>query len=399
MKPLKIVMSAFGPYADRTELDLTVFGGQGLFLITGDTGAGKTTIFDAIAFALFGEASGSTRTLDTLTRDFVQNNVKTYVELNFLHKNKIYIIIRNPRYERPKKSGYGVTTENPDATLKLPNGDIITGNREVTAKTVELLGINCRQFKQIAMIAQGEFLQLLLADSKERGDIFRRIFNTELYQTIQRMLKDSELKSKKRCDSIEQSVLQYISGIACSESEQGQSLSEKLGTADIHSAEEIVTELQLLNTEDISLQDSLKLQAGELDNSLAAQIAKITQAKYINKAFSDLQITEEKKKNLTASQGEHIALKKTLHDAEKALYNISPLETLYLKELGAEQKLTLSITELGAEIQAQTKELEILKTNYQVEKEKESEREKLASSIDRLTKTLPGYDAQEALEK
>ncbi len=392
-------MSAFGPYADRTELDLTVFGGQGLFLITGDTGAGKTTIFDAIAFALFGEASGSTRTVDTLRSDFAEYNVKTFIELTFLHRNKIYTIIRNPRYERPKKSGDGVTTENPDATLRLPDGDIITGNRDVTAKTVELLGINCRQFKQIAMIAQGEFLQLLLADSKERGDIFRRIFNTELYQTIQRMLKDSELKSKKRCDSIEQSVLQYISGIACSESEQGQSLSEKLGTADIHSAEEILTELQLLNTEDISLQDSLKLQAGELDNSLAAQIAKITQAKYINKAFSDLQITEEKKKNLTASQGEHIALKKTLHDAEKALYNISPLETLYLKELGAEQKLTLSITELGAEIQAQTKELEILKTNYQVEKEKESEREKLASSIDRLTKTLPGYDAQEALEK
>ena len=200
MKPLKVTMSAFGPYADRTEVALDTFGGQGLFLITGDTGAGKTTIFDAIAFALFGEASGSVRSVDTLRSDFADLNTKTFVEFSFLHKGKQYIITRNPRYERPKKNGEGFTTENADATLILPGGDIVSGHKDVNSKIVDLLGINYRQFKQIAMIAQGEFLQLLLADSKERGDIFRRVFNTELYQTAQRLLKDSERDAKKRCE-------------------------------------------------------------------------------------------------------------------------------------------------------------------------------------------------------
>lgn len=399
MKPLKVVMSAFCPYAGRTELDLAAFGGQGLFLITGDTGAGKTTIFDAVAFALFGEASGYTRTVDTLRSDFAEPNTKTYVELTFLHKDKIYSITRNPRYERPKKSGDGVTIESSDATLQLPNGDIITGYRDVTAKIVELLGINYRQFKQIAMIAQGEFLQLLLADSKERGDIFRRVFNTDLYQTAQRLLKDGEREAKKRCESIEQSILQYISGIACPESEQGQMISAKIDTATIHTAEDILSELQALNAADITLRDNLKRQVDKLDKDLAAQIAVITQAQYINQAFTDLEIAQEKQKALTERQEEHNAQKKTLQDAEKALHIVSPLEAAYLREQEAEQKLTQSISALDIEIQAQIKDLETVQTAYQAEKEKEPEREKLTSAIDRLTKMLPQYDASELLER
>lgn len=399
MKPLKVVMSAFCPYAGRTELDLAAFGGQGLFLITGDTGAGKTTIFDAVAFALFGEASGCTRTADTLRSDFAEPNTKTYVELTFLHKDKIYYITRNPRYERPKKSGDGVTIENSDATLQLPDGDIITGYRDVTIKIAELLGINYRQFKQIAMIAQGEFLQLLLADSKERGDIFRRVFNTDLYQTTQRLLKDSEREAKKRCEGIEQSILQYISGIACPESEQGQILSAKTGTATIHTAKDILTDLQVLITADTTLRDNLKQQADKLDKDLAAQIAIITQAQYINQAFADLEIAQAKQQVLTKRQGEHNDQKKTLQDAEEALYIVSPLEAAYLREQEAEQKLTQSITALDIEIQAQIKDLETAQTSYQAEKEKETEREKLASAIDRLTKMIPQYDAFELLER
>lgn len=399
MKPLRIVMSAFCPYADRTELDLASFGNQGLFLITGDTGAGKTTIFDAIAFALFGEASGSTRTVDTLRSDFAEPGTKTYVELTFLHKNKIYSITRNPRYERPKKSGEGVTTENSDATLLLPGGDVITGYREVTGKIVDLLGINYRQFKQIAMIAQGEFLQLLLADSKERGDIFRRVFNTELYQTAQRLLKENEREAKNRCDSNEQSILQYISGITCPESEQGQMLFEKLGNATIHTAQDILTELQALIATDITTRDNLKQQVDKLEKELVAQIAIIAQAQYINQAFADMKTAQEKYDSLTKSYGEHAAMKKTLQSAEKALYTVFPLEAAYLREQGTEQKLIQTITTLNNDIQAQTKELEISLTVYQAEKEKEPEREKLTSAIDRLNKMLPFYDASDVLER
>lgn len=397
MKPIKIVMSAFSPYASRTELDFDGFRGQGLVLITGDTGAGKTTIFDAIAFALYGEASGSTRTVDTLRSDFAESSVKTYVELTFLHKNKVYSVMRNPRYERPKKSGDGFTTETADAVLQLPGGDLVTGYREVTLKIVDLLGLTYRQFKQIAMIAQGEFLQLLLADSKDRGEIFRRVFNTELYQIAQRLLKDNEREAKKRCDSIEQSILQYVLGIVCSESEQGQRLHAKIDFSTIHNSGEILSELRAMIIEDTSLRGSFKHQIDKLDKALAMQIAEIVQAKYINQSFTDLEAAQEKQTELLKHFEENKRLKKMLQDAEKALYVVSPLEDAYSRELEIERKLVQSISDLSGKIQSLEKELETAQAAYQLETLKEPEREKLASYIDRLTKELSQYDLADRL--
>lgn len=207
MKPINVVMSAFGPYSGRVELPLHQLGGNGLFLIAGDTGAGKTSIFDAIAFALYGEASGLVRTVDTLRSDFASPDTKTYVELEFLHKGQQYKLIRNPQYERPKKNGTGFTNEGTDATITLPGGEVITGSRKVTDKVVDLLGIDFRQFKQIAMIAQGEFLELLLADSKDRASIFRKVFNTDIYLVIQDLLKKREKDLKGQCDESERRPL------------------------------------------------------------------------------------------------------------------------------------------------------------------------------------------------
>jgi exonuclease SbcC len=399
MKPIKIVMSAFCPYAGRTELDFTALGGQGLFLITGDTGAGKTTIFDAISFALFGEASGSTRTADTLRSDFARPDTETYVELTFLHRGRTYRVRRNPRYERPRKSGSGMTTEGADAVLYLPDGDLITGYRDVTARITDILGISYRQFKQIAMIAQGEFLQLLLADSKERGEIFRRIFNTDFYLTVQRLLKDREREARDRCESAEQSILQFITGITCPDNEQGQELAARIETAGIHSAEDILVDLQALIKSDTEAMDSLKNKAYRLDRALTAQIALITQAAYINKAFDDLQAAQEKQKVLAGRREEHKAEIKALQNAEKALYSVSPLETAYLREKEAEQKLVQDITDLDTGIRKLTEELKAAETAYESEKGREGERDRLTSDIDRLTKLLPNYDAAEKLEK
>ncbi|HZW48532.1 MAG TPA: SMC family ATPase, partial [Bacillota bacterium] len=250
MRPLNIVMSAFGPYAARTELDLQQLGSEGLFLITGDTGAGKTTIFDAIAFALFGEASGSTRSVDSLRSDFADAECKTYVELLFLHKGKQYLIQRNPSYLRPKKNRSGFTMENTDAALNMPDGRVIAGAKEVTAKITDLLGVNYKQFKQIAMIAQGEFLQLLLADSKMRGDIFRRVFNTELYQTAQELLKEKEKAARRNCDNNQLSVMQFIAGIHCAEEDESRNLAELLEKQDVYSADDVLNLLKEQNDRD-----------------------------------------------------------------------------------------------------------------------------------------------------
>ena len=189
MRPCKLTISAFGPYAGRTELDLERLGTGGLYLITGDTGAGKTTIFDAITFALFGEASGENREPAMLRSKYASADTPTEVELTFSNRGKMYTVRRNPEYDRPAKRGGGVTTQKAEAELILPDGKPITKLREVNAAIIDILGVDRRQFSQIAMIAQGDFLKLLLAETQERREIFRRIFKTGRFQTLQDRLK------------------------------------------------------------------------------------------------------------------------------------------------------------------------------------------------------------------
>ena len=190
MKPVKLVISAFGPYADRTEIDFDGFGGQGLYLITGDTGAGKTTIFDAIAFALYGEASGDVRRSDMFRSKYAKDDAPTFVEFTFSYRGKEYTVKRNPEYQRPKGRGSGYTTQKTDALLTYPDGrSPVTRAKDVTKAVTELIGLDRRQFTQIAMIAQGDFQKLLLAGTEERGEIFRQIFGTGLYRRIQEELK------------------------------------------------------------------------------------------------------------------------------------------------------------------------------------------------------------------
>jgi len=217
MRPLKLTMSAFGPYAGVTEIDFEKLGVSGLYLITGDTGAGKTTVFDAISYALYGEASGDTRDTSMLRSKYADNDTPTFVELEFLYDNKNYKIKRNPGYEREKKSGDGTTKQTADAELILPDGTPVTKTREVNSKIIEIIGVDRNQFSQIAMIAQGDFKKLLIADTKQRQEIFRKIFRTELYQVFQGKLKDAFDEIKKECDRLRNSINQYVDGIECDE--------------------------------------------------------------------------------------------------------------------------------------------------------------------------------------
>lgn len=193
MKPLYLTLSAFGPYADETRIDFTRFGEDGIFLIAGDTGAGKTTIFDAISFALYGEASGGRerRKSKSFRSDYASARTETYVELTFRHRDETWRIRRNPEYERPKKSGEGTTTQMANARLtRLESGEEIEGLKDVNDKVYELLGLTQDQFTQTVMIAQGDFLKILNASSDERRALFQKLFNTSVYASLQQKLQE-----------------------------------------------------------------------------------------------------------------------------------------------------------------------------------------------------------------
>ena len=199
MRPLKLVISAFGPYADRMELDMDSLGSSGLYLIAGDTGAGKTTIFDAITFALYGEASGESREPSMLRSEYAQPDTPTEVEMVFSHAGKEYTIKRNPEYMRPAKRGSGMTKALANAELLYPDQRVLTKKREVDAAIVEILGIDRNQFSQIAMLAQGDFRKLLLAGTAERQKIFRELFQTRYYQILQLRIKDHAKELHAQC--------------------------------------------------------------------------------------------------------------------------------------------------------------------------------------------------------
>lgn len=206
MRPVKLVMSAFGPYATETEIDFSRLGNSGLYLICGDTGAGKTTIFDAISFALYDAPSGTDRSVKMLRSEYASPQTKTFVRLEFLYNDKKYIVERNPEYMRPSLRGGGETKQIAAATLVYPDGRVIDKKTDVDAAIQELLGVTRDQFAQIVMIAQGDFRKLLQAETKDRQEIFRRIFKTYFYEGFQKRLADMVSELKKQCDDDARSI-------------------------------------------------------------------------------------------------------------------------------------------------------------------------------------------------
>lgn len=219
MRPIKLIISAFGPYAECETIDFEKLGNKGLYLITGDTGAGKTTIFDAITYVLYGKSSGKTRSSSMLRSKYAKPDVPTFVKMEFEYRNKKYVIERNPEYERPKIHGEGTTTQSANAMLIYPDKDTpVTGSSNVTVAINELIGLDYEQFTQIAMIAQNDFLKLLLADTDERRKIFSKIFNTYPYEKLQLKLGDEAKRLRRLVDDQNKSISQYIDGIRCGDS-------------------------------------------------------------------------------------------------------------------------------------------------------------------------------------
>ena len=222
MRPTKLTLSAFGPFADQQELDLTVLGDKGIYLITGDTGAGKTTLFDAITYALFGAPSGDVRQVNMLRSDYADRDTLTKVVLEFTHRGQNYSITRIPagqmrRAKRVQDGNEYVLIRNSEVSLTLPDGTELTAERAISSKIKDILGVDRDQFNQIAMIAQGKFQELLLADTNRRLEIFREIFKTQRFAAFEKQVQEENKKVNDQYESIKSSLAQYVAGIRCSE--------------------------------------------------------------------------------------------------------------------------------------------------------------------------------------
>ena len=278
MKPLKLTLSAFGPYADETVIDFTQLGGQGLFLVTGDTGAGKTTIFDGITFALYGETSGGVREASMLRSKYAKPETPTYAEYIFEYKDAVYTVKRSPDYERPKTRGTGMTTQKGEALLTFSDGRApVTKLKEVNQAVTELIGLDMKQFTQIAMIAQGDFQKLLFAGTVQRGEIFRQIFHTGLYQQVQLKLKDAARSRYKDYDEMRRSIAQYLDGVKVWQAE-GTEAEEFAELKKVKFEGKLERSLDLLKSfidEGESREEELLKQEQEVDQKLHAMEKKL----------------------------------------------------------------------------------------------------------------------------
>lgn len=337
MRPIKLTMNAFGPYASKAEVEFESFGEGGLFLITGDTGAGKTTIFDAITFALFNKTSGTEREINTLRSDYAKENEDTYVELTFSHMGRVYQINRSPQYEKVKKNGAGFTTKTAKARMLREPDTPIEGTRQVNEAVEDLLKINYDQFKQISMIAQGEFREVLNADSKKRGEILQKIFSTEGYKKMGFLMEQRYKKAYGEMADLLRSIDQYFDGIQYDESSRYVAAIEeqkKLIHSD-RSRYKMDDKIRVL--EDIIAEDNAKIDLQEKEFTAKKKEAEEKAKAYTlihstNELFEKYDRIIEEKAKLDAKREEMDGKYKLLEKQKKAVYEVKPVYDIYINE-------------------------------------------------------------------
>lgn len=384
MKPLKLVMSAFGPYAKVETLDFTALNNQNIFLITGPTGAGKTTIFDALSVALYGEASGSSRDRDSLRSQFAEDGIDTYVELIFSIRDKEYRIKRYPQQLKKKTRGEGYTLQNSKVELFLPDGRVETKIVEVDKRIAEVLGMTSQQFKQIVMLPQGEFRRLLESESKEREVIFRKIFGTEAFLRIQENLENRARSLRKEVSLVETQRNIYIESIDANQEEE----LVRLKSAKDKNTKEIVT-----LTENRIEEDNKEKEAREKelqDNRTAQeQLQKrINETDENNKKIEGKRVLKETLQKELEKEKAFIEKNNQLELARKTLEIVPVEEQLKQKEISLKTK-EVSLEQARKSLDEIEKILEEANKEFEEENGKEGLRKNLGETITRLNDFQP----------
>lgn len=414
MKPIKLIISAIGPYADEPlEIDFSQFSGKGLFLISGDTGAGKTTIFDAICFALYGETSGHYRDTKNLRSQYAAPGTKSYVDFYFTHQGEEYRIYRQPGYLRAKQRGEGLIEEKEKAVFYCGAETPQEGKTQVDRRIKELLSISFEQFKQIAMIAQGEFWELLNASTQERTEILRTIFMTERYQRLEQKLRERRnagLNEKKR---LENSVVQYFNEAAAGPKSQLAEDLQKLQeqTAASGGAWDLAAMLDLLaallaedEAENTLVQADLQAANQLLDEHKTA----LNDAKTNNKLLDRLDEHQKRQRQL-AAQGPTMEGQAQLLQRQKAARReVQPVfqrwqeaQAQAAKTAAAIERQSQALAQAEAALQRaaavltleQLQQTPVRLAEYQKEQDG---LQQLAAEVEKLLKVeWPGYEAEE----
>lgn len=399
MKPIKIIISAFGSYADKTEISFEEVN-SGIFLIAGDTGAGKTTIFDAITYALYEQTSGGVRDGNMMRSQFANDDTPTYIELTFKYQDKIYKINRNPQYERRSKrkttEGTGYTTEAPKVELILPDGKAFIGNKtETNNKIVEVLGIDKDQFTQIAMIAQGDFLKLLHANSDERKRIFSKIFDTRIYNKIGEALQNkireinTDLAKNKTLCEHELKNITYLDESVYKEQWSVMLFNFEFKTNDILEFINKITDEIKEREQDINNQKNSAQEKLNNINSL------ISNAETVNSLFRKLKLSRNVKTELESKYDEQKIKEKKLDSAKKA-EKVKADEAIYINKLKTLAEIRERVINLNNWLKENESKLVSLSKELEAcEKNKLENEEKLTGYIARIEDTLLKYDELE----
>ena len=377
MKPLKLTMSAFGSYAGKNVIDFTGQQ-QGIFLITGDTGAGKTTIFDAITYALYNQTSGGERNGNMMRSQYARPETETYVELEFLYRGQTYRVRRNPDYKITKTLKNGKIREQKvphSVELTLPDGTVFPEKKNATdAKIIEILGLTADQFSQIVMIAQGDFLKLLYTKSDERKMIFSKLFRTDIYWKIQENLRRKSMEMDERIQENDRAF------------EQEKSRIMPLPESEELPLDELVERLRERVKDALKEQNLRRANVEELNK-------KITKYEEINKLFVSLEKIRQNGKELEARQVESKERRQQIENALKA-DKVLVAEQQNLRQQQTVEQSVQAIAKMEETLTNNQEMFETLKTQLQeVEAEQKREAADIQKKMLALEQSFPSYEA------
>lgn len=404
MRPVRLVMSAFGSYAEKTSIDFSKIQ-NGLFLITGDTGAGKTTIFDAITYALYGETSGGKRNGNMMRSQYAEEDSETYVEFEFTYHKKRYVVRRNPEYLRLGKRKYADGTpryvkEASKVELILPNGSIFAGKKKETdAKIAEILGVDVEQFTQIAMIAQGDFLKLLHAESKERRKIFSRIFHTKYYYQVQEQLKKQSADLYYKVQNSIENSRKEMERVELSKDKDIEKRWKEIKQQDIPSYEETVElldkVLRFFEEQEEKEQQKEEKKAAEIEELNT----KIQKAIFANELLLAYEKAKNEKRALENQKEEYEILKgnvERIRQAEKLIPDMERMNSIADAVKKSEEQLLLFQKE---KVRLQEKLLVLNQQKELTDKEFQEKEPVLSEHIIKIRNTFERYERIDFLSK